>query len=196
MADNVAITAGTGTIIAADEVVDATLGTVKAQYIKIMDGTLDGTAKTTVKAASTAAVATDPALVVAISPNGQNANLAVNANSGVTGNYGAPVAALDYYSAYKPVAASQTNVVLGASGAQYDYLAGLLVVPATTSPGAVSIADGNGSAITMFTGGSTSVSDLRPFMIPLGIYAIASTTPGWKVTTGTNVSVVAVGKFT
>jgi hypothetical protein len=74
MADNVAITAGTGTTIAADEVVDATLGTVKAQFIKIMDGTLDGTAKATVKAASTAPVATDPALVVAISPNGVNAN--------------------------------------------------------------------------------------------------------------------------
>jgi hypothetical protein len=74
VADNVTITAGTGTTIAADEVVDATLGTVKAQYVKIMDGTLGGTNKVTVKGASTAAAATDPALVVAISPNGVNAN--------------------------------------------------------------------------------------------------------------------------
>ena len=72
MADNVAITAGTGTSIAADEVVDATLGTVKAQFIKIMDGTLDGTSKVAVKA--TAPATTDPGLVVAISPNGINAN--------------------------------------------------------------------------------------------------------------------------
>ena len=71
MADNVTITAGTGTTIAADEVVDATLGTVKAQYIKIMDGALGGTNKVAIKGASTAAAATDPALVVAISPNGQ-----------------------------------------------------------------------------------------------------------------------------
>lgn len=48
MADNVAITAGAGTSIAADEVVDGTLGTVKVQYVKIMDGTLDGTGKATV----------------------------------------------------------------------------------------------------------------------------------------------------
>ena len=48
MADNVAITAGTGTTIAADEVADGTLGTVKVQYVKLMDGTLDGTTKATV----------------------------------------------------------------------------------------------------------------------------------------------------
>src|SRR5690348_17007050 len=48
MADNVAITAGSGTTIAADEVVDGTLGTVKVQYVKIMDGTLNGTGKATV----------------------------------------------------------------------------------------------------------------------------------------------------
>lgn len=50
MADNVAITAGTGTSIAADEVVDGTLGTVKVQYVKIMDATLDGTSKAAVGA--------------------------------------------------------------------------------------------------------------------------------------------------
>lgn len=48
MADNVAITPGSGTTIAADEVVDGTLGTVKVQYVKIMDGTVDGTSKQTV----------------------------------------------------------------------------------------------------------------------------------------------------
>lgn len=48
MADNVAITAGTGTTVAADEVVDGTLGTVKVQFVKIMDGTLDGTSKAAV----------------------------------------------------------------------------------------------------------------------------------------------------
>lgn len=45
MADNVNITAGTGTAIAADEVVDGTLGTVKVGYVKIMDGDLDSTTK-------------------------------------------------------------------------------------------------------------------------------------------------------
>ena len=48
MADNVAITAGAGTTIAADEVTDGTLGTCKVGYVKIMDGTIDGTAKAAV----------------------------------------------------------------------------------------------------------------------------------------------------
>jgi hypothetical protein len=51
MADNVAITPGLGNIVAADEVIDGTLGTVKVQYVKIMDGTLDGTTKAAVGAA-------------------------------------------------------------------------------------------------------------------------------------------------
>ena len=45
MADNVAVSAGSGTTIAADEVSDGTLGSCKVQFVKIMDGTLDGTSK-------------------------------------------------------------------------------------------------------------------------------------------------------
>src|SRR6266852_423933 len=45
MADNVVVTAGSGTTVAADEVVDGVLGTVKVQYVKLMDGTIDGTTK-------------------------------------------------------------------------------------------------------------------------------------------------------
>jgi len=51
MADNVAITAGAGTTVAADEVTDGTLGTVKVQMVKIMDATLDSTNKLVVSAA-------------------------------------------------------------------------------------------------------------------------------------------------
>lgn len=50
MADNVIVTPGVGATIAADEVVDGTLGTVKVGYVKIMDGTIDGTTKATVGA--------------------------------------------------------------------------------------------------------------------------------------------------
>lgn len=93
---------------------------------------------------------------------------------------------------YETVAASATDQALGATGATGDYLAGLLIVPATTSPGAVSIKDGSGSAITVFTGGASSVSNLVPFFVPLGI---KSTGGAWKVTTGTNVSAIGVGNF-
>lgn len=95
--------------------------------------------------------------------------------------------------AYETVAASQTDQAMGATGASGDYLAGLLVVPASTSPGAVSIKDGSGSAITVFTGGATSVSNLVPFFIPLGII---SGSGAWKITTGASVSCIGVGKFT
>lgn len=92
---------------------------------------------------------------------------------------------------YETVAAGQTAQVLGATGAIGDYIAGLLVIPATTSPGAIAILD-NATSITVFTGGADSVSNLVPFFIPLGILSVSG---AWKVTTGSNVSVVAVGKF-
>jgi hypothetical protein len=91
------------------------------------------------------------------------------------------------------VAASQTDQVLGATGAIGDLLARLLIVPASTSPGAVSIKDGAGSAITVFTGGAASVTTLTPFSIPLNLYSLAGS---WKVTTGAAVSVLASGNFT
>lgn len=96
-------------------------------------------------------------------------------------------------SEYETVAASQTAQTLGASGEAGDYLASLLVIPATTSPGAISIKDGGNTAITVFAGGASSVSTLHPFSIPLGV---TSTAGGWQVTTGTNVSAIGIGDFT
>lgn len=93
---------------------------------------------------------------------------------------------------YETVAASQTDQTIGATGGAGDYLSGVLIIPATTSPGAVSIKDGAGSAITIFTGGASSVSNLVPFFVPLGIKCATN----WKVTTGANVSAIAVGNFT
>jgi len=93
--------------------------------------------------------------------------------------------------AYETVAAGQTAQVLGGSGATGDTLIGLLVVPATTSPGNVIILD-NATSITVFTGGASSVSNLVPFWIAIGAQSVSG---AWKVTTGSNVSVVAVGNF-
>lgn len=93
---------------------------------------------------------------------------------------------------YETVAASQTAQVLGPTGAIGDYLAGLLVIPATTSPGNVLLLD-NATSITVFTGGASSVSNLVPFFIPLGMKSVSG---AWKVTTGANVSVIGIGNFT
>lgn len=94
---------------------------------------------------------------------------------------------------YATVAASQAAQALGATGSVGDFLYSVLIVPATTSPGAVSIKDGAGSAITLFTGGASSVADLKPFLVELGL---RSTAGAWSVTTGAAVSAVAAGVFT
>jgi hypothetical protein len=172
-------TAGSGTVSTLDNVFDATNGPAA------------------IKAASTAPVAADKALVVAISPNGVNANLTDGSLQTGAANTGAPVVGLDPYSQYETVAASQTDQILGATGARYDYLAGVLIVPATAAAGAVSIKDGNGTAITVFAGGgTTALADLKPFLVPLGLHAMSSTTPGWKITTLGNVSAIGIGRFT
>ena len=80
MADNVAITAGTGTTIAADEVADGTLGTVKVQYVKLMDGTLNSVTKATI--ATTPQTLSAGYQLVALATDSVNANgLATAANS-------------------------------------------------------------------------------------------------------------------
>lgn len=96
---------------------------------------------------------------------------------------------------YEFVAASASAQVLGTTGAVGDYLAELLIIPATTSPGAVTLQDGNGAAITIFAGGASSVSNLWPLAVGFGLKAVNATTPGWKVTTGASVSVLGIGDF-
>lgn len=93
---------------------------------------------------------------------------------------------------YEDIAASQSAQVLGGAGATGDYLDGLLIIPETTSPGAVSLLDG-GNSTTVFVGGANSVSSLVPFIIPQGTRSVSGQ---WKVTTGTNVHVRAFGNFT
>lgn len=96
---------------------------------------------------------------------------------------------------YNTVAAGQTDQALisaGGAGAAGDLLGGLLIVPAAgVAPGAVSIKDGAGPAITVFAANAGTA--VPPSNIQLGI---VSTAGAWKVTTGTNVSVLAYGRFT
>lgn len=93
---------------------------------------------------------------------------------------------------YETVAASQTEQVLGATGAAGDYIKRIVVIPASTSPGNVLLLD-NATSITVFTGGASSVADLKSFSLELGMRSVSG---AWKITTGGNVSVIAVGDFT
>ena len=123
--------------------------------------------------------------------------LSVDDNGGsltVDGTVAATNTALTNFGAgeYETVAASQTAQVLGGTGGIGDYISGVLVVPASTSPGNVLLLD-NATSITIFAGGASSVSNLVPFFIPLGMISVSG---AWKLTTGASVSCIGIGNFT
>lgn len=93
---------------------------------------------------------------------------------------------------YETVAASQTAQVIGPTGRAGDYIVGIIIVPASTSPGNVLLLD-DATSITIFPGGASSVNSLLPIFVPLGMRSVNG---AWKITTGANVSVIAVGYFT
>ncbi len=92
---------------------------------------------------------------------------------------------------YGAVAASQSDQVLGATGAAGDYLDKLIITVATALTAAVSIKDGGGAAIPIIPnspGGGVGV-----YVVPIGA---VSTAGAWKVTTGAGSTALAVGRFT
>lgn len=94
---------------------------------------------------------------------------------------------------YETVAAGQTGQVLGPTGAVGDYIEGILVVPAVVAAGAVTLIDG-ATSITIYVGGATTVLvDVKPFYVKLGMKSVSG---AWSITTGADVSVIAMGDFT
>jgi hypothetical protein len=200
----VAITAGSGTNV--DTRTESTNSNHR-QVVVIGDPSLNA-GVAAVKDVSVAPVtATDPALVTVLRPDSPGVittGSAGTASSSVVTVQGiasmTPILATTTNTAltnfgageYETVAASQTAQVLGAAGGTGDYISGLLVVPASTSPGNVLLLD-NATSITVFTGGASSVTNLVPFFIPLGMISVSG---AWKVTTGANVSVIGIGNFT
>ncbi len=91
---------------------------------------------------------------------------------------------------YETVAAGVTAQVLGGAGAAGDYLSGVLVVPATTAPGVVTILD-NAISIPVFVGGT--LPSVIPFWVNIGAHSASG---AWKISTGANVSAFCVGRFT
>ena len=92
---------------------------------------------------------------------------------------------------YETVAASQTAQVLGPNGASGDYIKRLIIIPAATTPGVVTLIDGV-TSIPIFVGGASSVADLKPIVVELDLFSVSGP---WKLTTGLSVSAVAVGVF-
>lgn len=95
---------------------------------------------------------------------------------------------------YESVAASQTGQVLGATGAAGDIIQRIVIVPSNLNPGKVDVQDGanNATAMNVFVGGTASITELKPITVELGF---KSTTGAWKINTGANVIVHALGVF-
>lgn len=95
----------------------------------------------------------------------------------------------DFNTMYEAVAVSQSDQVIGPTGAAGDLLERVIVSVATAATGTCSIKDGGGSAIPL-TAANT----------PIGVYivnlGIRSSSGAWKVTTGAGATALAVGKFT
>ena len=98
----------------------------------------------------------------------------------------------DNFNKIETVAASQTAQVLGGAGAAGDYIEKLIIVPATVSPGAVALLD-NATSMNVLPGGTNSLTELKPIVVELNAHSVSG---AWKITTGANVSVIAVGDFT
>ena len=89
------------------------------------------------------------------------------------------------------VAASQADQQISSN--KGGIIQRIIIVPATTAPGAVSYKDGSAdSARTVYTGGTVG-ADLTPIQIELGIRGAG--TDGFYITTGANLSVIVVGRF-
>jgi hypothetical protein len=97
-------------------------------------------------------------------------------------------------SQYQTVAVSQTDRILGATGAVGDYLECLICVVATAATSQVQIKDGNGSAMIILP--NAVGAGVGTYTIPIGLISRNATTPGWKVTTAAGVTVIGTGKFT
>jgi len=178
MADNVAITAGSGTTVATDDI-----GGVHHQLVKIEFGVADS---------ATMVSSSNPLPVTVSNANANGSATSANSAPVVIASDQAAVRVKNGQAEYETVAASATAQVIGATGATGDYVSHVTIIPATTSPGAVTLLD-NATSITIFTGGASSVSNLVPFTVVLGANSVSG---AWKLTTGANVSAIVFGDFT
>jgi hypothetical protein len=92
---------------------------------------------------------------------------------------------------YETVAASQTDQVLGPTGAKGDVLHRLVITVADAATAATSIKDGGGSAISIMP--NSPGSGIGVYSVEINAVSVAG---AWKVTTGAGSTVVAVGSFT
>jgi hypothetical protein len=89
---------------------------------------------------------------------------------------------------YEPVAASQTNQAMGATGAAGDILHAVHCVFTGVPSAAVTLKDGANTAFNLFAipaGADTKTAVLN----------LVSSNGAWQLTTGTNTTCVGIGRF-
>lgn len=88
---------------------------------------------------------------------------------------------------YETVAASQTNQVLGGTGAKGDFISRAIITVVTAATSTVTLTDGTTGIVIM-----AANTAIGCYSIELGMRAA---TGPWKITTGAGVTVIAVGQF-
>ncbi len=197
---DVKITPGLGVNVATFDITEDS-EIKKIQRIALTDATGVGTAAVT--AAATLAAETTKAIGVVRNADGSGSLLSSTANAldvniksgGNVNGRAAPSSSSPVVlasQAYQDVAASATATVLtgGGGGALGDYLDQILVVPETVGAGTIALLDGSVSTNVFVAG---TLADLKSFAISL---RCVSKNGPWKITTGSNVHVRAVGNFT
>ena len=94
---------------------------------------------------------------------------------------------LPFGTTYETVAASQTAVVLGQTGAVGDTIIRLIITVNTALTSTVTILD-NATSIAIMP----ATTAVGVYSIDLGVQSVSG---AWKVTTGAGATVVAVGNF-
>lgn len=105
---------------------------------------------------------------------------------------GEAYAATEYWD-YELVEAGASAQVMGPGTATTrigQVIERLIIVPETTGAGTVSIKDGSDTAINVLVSGT--LSNLAPIVVELHARSLVGS---WQITTGTNVHVIAIGKF-
>jgi hypothetical protein len=96
---------------------------------------------------------------------------------------------------YKKVAAGQTTANISVAGDGVpgrDYISHLIITAASTAaPGTVTLLDGT-TSILVHGWSATVATELVQTVV---VDCLAESTKGFNITTGTSVSVVAVGRF-
>jgi hypothetical protein len=194
MADNVTVTPGTGATVAADDIG----GGVLVQRVKTTWGP-DGTANDTdvatgkpmpvqLRASSGQTLSDTSGILISTTQLGTLGQV-TKANSVPV----VPATDWVYNTGYYVTAAvSSTTTLQSVTGAAGDYLDHVIVFPTTTAAGSVTVID-NATTVATYAGGvTTALLTLTPFTIFVGA---VSRSGAWKLTLGSNVTALAVGRF-